>query len=279
MLLVNGVKLSFQNVKNRLCDLSENICELFQVKIRISVMKKLSIILVLFLALGLKAQQDAEINTTCYNKFNANAGADIVSHYIWRGLELNDVPAIQPFISIGYKAFELGFWGSISLAPSVNAFNENDIYLRYHTEQPFGSINLTLTDYFYPYAGLKYFNIKNKNEGAHTVDVNLAYVGPETFSLSLQASSNVYNDTSYSFYVELGYNFSIENTDMAITVGGTKGESSWYSISSTNFQIINFSISASKEIKISPEYSLPINVGFIINPYLEKTYLVLKVSL
>lgn len=242
-------------------------------------MKKLSIILLMFISFNLKAQQDTEINTIGCNKFNANAGADIVSQYIWRGLELNDVPAIQPFMSIGYKAFELGFWGSISLAPSVNAFNENDIYLRYHTEQSFGSINLTLTDYFYPYTGLKYFNFKNKNEGAHTVDVNLAYVGPEIFPLSLQASSNIFNDTSYSFYVELGYNFSMENTDLAIVIGGTKGESLWYSISSTNFQIIYFSISASKEIKISPEYSLPINVGFIINPYLEKTYLVLKVSL
>ena len=41
---------------------------------------------------------------------------DLVSRYIWRGLNVNDQPNIQPSAALGYSGFELGLWGSYGLA-------------------------------------------------------------------------------------------------------------------------------------------------------------------
>ena len=45
------------------------------------------------------------------DKVEASVGADLVSGYIWRGQDLGGV-SIQPSLSVAYKGFSLGAWGS-----------------------------------------------------------------------------------------------------------------------------------------------------------------------
>ncbi len=44
----------------------------------------------------------------------ADLGADLVSGYLWRGQDLGNV-SIQPSVSVSYKGFWVGAWGSVGL--------------------------------------------------------------------------------------------------------------------------------------------------------------------
>jgi hypothetical protein len=124
-----------------------------------------------------------------YNKTNAqiDAGADLVSSYIWRGTTLADGPSIQPWLSYTTGSenisLEIGAWGSYAMFGSNGrfgtAFSEADLY----ATLKLGDISFTITDYFFPFAGLNYFDYKN----AHTLE---ASVGAELGSLSLLATYN-----------------------------------------------------------------------------------------
>ena len=46
------------------------------------------------------------------DKVEAEAGADLVSGYIWRGQDLGNV-SVQPSLSVAYKGFSLSAWGSV----------------------------------------------------------------------------------------------------------------------------------------------------------------------
>ena len=48
------------------------------------------------------------------DKVEASVGADLVSGYIWRGQDLGGV-SIQPSLSVAYKGFSLGAWGSAGI--------------------------------------------------------------------------------------------------------------------------------------------------------------------
>mgnify|MGYP001123775881 CR=1 FL=1 len=48
------------------------------------------------------------------DKVEASVGADLVSGYIWRGQDLGGV-RIQPSLSVAYKGFSLGAWGSAGI--------------------------------------------------------------------------------------------------------------------------------------------------------------------
>ncbi|MBK7629177.1 MAG: hypothetical protein IPJ23_00235 [Ignavibacteriales bacterium] len=52
--------------------------------------------------------------------------ADLVSRYIWRGIDVNDAVNIQPNLSLAVGGFSAGFWGSYSLSnnPIDNTFNQ-----------------------------------------------------------------------------------------------------------------------------------------------------------
>ena len=47
---------------------------------------------------------------------SVSAGADVVSRYIWRGLNVNDAVNIQPALTLSVSGFSFGFWGSYSLS-------------------------------------------------------------------------------------------------------------------------------------------------------------------
>ena len=48
------------------------------------------------------------------DEVEASVGADLVSGYIWRGQDLGGV-SIQPSLSVAYKGFSLGAWGSAGI--------------------------------------------------------------------------------------------------------------------------------------------------------------------
>lgn len=202
-------------------------------------------------------------------------GADFLSRYVWRGLDFGNTFSIQPALALTAGGFEVGFWGSYPLVNSNTQAEEMDLYLSYSISD----FSILLTDYYYPNAGIKYGNYKDKQEGAHVVEVGLSYGGSESFPISLAAFMNVYNDNDNSVYFEVGYSTEVEEVGLDFFVGGTPGgdELVWYGTKELN--LINIGATASKDIKITDDFSLPVFSSYVLNPNTEVGYVLFGFSL
>jgi hypothetical protein len=215
------------------------------------------------------------------NAVSFEFGMDLVSRYVWRGNDYGNAPAFQPYASVALAGFEFGVWGSFAFGTPAGAppYTENELYLEYTTTTPAGPLTATLSDYYYPSNGLKFFNYRGNNEGAHTLELSFNYGGTSEYPLSVLAAVNVYNDTSNSVYLEAGYSFEVEEVSVKAFVGGTKGESAWYEVADKGFRLINVGLTLSRNIPISTSFSLPVSITVGLNPYAEQSILVFKISL
>ena len=122
----------------------------------------------------------------------ASAGADFVTRYIWRGLELGNAFSIQPSLGMSFANFDLGFWGSYQLINTDEGTEEMDFYLAYSL----GNFTVLVTDYYFPTEGLRYGSYDEP--GVHTIEVGLSYGGSDSFPFSASAFVIVYNDDDNS---------------------------------------------------------------------------------
>jgi hypothetical protein len=224
---------------------------------------------------------------------NFSIGADLVSRYIWRGLDLGgSSPHIQPSIeyAFGESGLAIGAWGSQSLG-GITTGAEADLYLTYSFADMF---TVGLTDYFFPsdhaFSYDRYFNYKKETTG-HTFEVMAGFDGTESFPISIMFAMNVYGadgtdengDPYYAKYLELGYSKTVGETDISVFVGAALddpkeelGASGWYGNSAG---IINLGTTVSKSLKISDSFSLPVSTSLIFNPEAENIYIVFAISL
>ena len=124
----------------------------------------------------------------------------------------------------------------------------------------------------------------------------LQYSGTEKFPISLLASVMVYGadkkitstdaagnvilstDNNYSLYFEVGYSHTMSNdVSLDLFAGVVPVESYYYGV--TDFSLINLGLKASKSIKITDDFSLPINLSIITNPDSENVFFVFGISL
>jgi hypothetical protein len=248
-------------------------------------MKRIQTVFILIMLIGV-------INVPIQAKdFSVDAGGDLVSLYVWRGLNVNDQPNIQPYISIKYSGLQFGFWGSYGLT-HLNSNDEHyateqeiDTWLSYSSElSSTVCITALLTDYYYPNAGIRIGNFNNYNNengtGAHTVEVGLTLSGPESFPLSLSGYINIYNDKGNNAYFQADYSTSIHDIDIGFFAGaaaGSKDTPDYYGTDKSNF--INVGIKVSKSVTITDSFSLPVYCSYILNSNSETAFLVFGISL
>ncbi len=238
----------------------------------------------LFFFLAIFSQLNAQ-------SLSLNANADFVSRYIWRGLNVNDQPNIQPSITFEYSGLGFGFWGSYGLTHQnssdeyYSTSQEIDTWLSY-SFSPASVINLSIiaTDYYYPNGGIRIGSFNNfdnvKGAGAHTVEAGVTVAGSETFPLSLSGYVNVYNDKGKNIYFQVDYSTTIQEVDFGAFVGaaaGSKDNPGYYG--TDKFNLIDIGLKASKQIKISEDFSLPVSCSYVLNPQAEISYLVFVLSL
>lgn len=201
-------------------------------------------------------------------------GTDIVSNYVWRGVQ-QDVnpkgsPNIQPYVSFTAGKLTVGSWGSYSILGSVK---EVDLYATFAFSSLF---SLTVTDYNWNFTGGNYFDYDG-----HVFEGSLNYAGVESFPLSVSlntmfagADKKADNSQAFSTYFELGYPIA---SNAKLMLGGVTGESQ--NLGTTGFGITNVSLKLSKALEITDKFSLPVYglVGF--NPTKKDAFLVLGVTL
>jgi hypothetical protein len=233
-------------------------------------MKKNSLIIALatfFILLG---------SSSLFAQAQINLGADLVSRYLWRGADFGQSPSIQPTLAVQFEGLEFGAWGAYQLGrdSSLPMADELDLYLTYGFDIGSSTLDLVVTDYYFPNAGVKFGDF-NDSTGAHIIEIG------GSLSLSdfyLSAFINVYNDADNSAYFELGYSTSVQSVDLTIFAGATPGGTGMY-YGTDSFNVINLGITASKEIKITDDFSLPIFGSYILNPNIEMAHIVFGISL
>jgi hypothetical protein len=220
------------------------------------------------------------------NKTNGqdlSVGTDIVNRYVWRGSDLGkNSPSIQPTVKLTTAGLTAGFWGAYSFA-NAEALNEIDIYASYSVNiAESGSISLGFTDYTNPNNGTKMGNFNNydneKGAGAHSVELNAGYTGPESFPISISFNAFLYNVKNNPIYFQLGYSTTVKEVGFSAFVGGTPGEDAGY-YGVTNFSIMNVGFTANKSIKVTDSFAIPIFGSVILNPASENLFYVVGISL
>jgi len=228
---------------------------------------------------------------TLAQKLSVNFNADLVSRYIWRGLNVNDQPNIQPAITFKLSDLQFGFWGSYGLSHTNttddlhSTSHEIDSWISY-TFSIDNSVNITaiVTDYYYPAAGIRMGNFNNYDDkngsGAHTIETGVSIAGPESFPFTFSGYLNVYNDAGSNAYFQIDYSTKIDDYGLGFFVGasnGSKDNPAYYG--TEKFNLINVGFKVSKQIKITENFSLPVYCSYILNPEAEISYLIFGISI
>ncbi len=201
-------------------------------------------------------------------------GADIVSRYIWRGTDFGESASIQPYLSFSTGSVEIGSWASYSVSADGANASEHDLYVSISL----GSFSIGFTDYYFPAPNAAgFFNFDSDGEGAHWIEPNIGFEAPGSFPISLYAAMMVHNDPDNSLYLEANLPLSVEGVDAGITAGMVAGESGFYGTEGA--ALVNLGLSASKEIALSEDFSLPVSVAYIVNPAAERAFLVFGVNI
>lgn len=226
-------------------------------------MKKLIVFIAILFSVVTAQAQDVFVN------------ADFVSSYVWRGIDSGNA-CIQPSLGIQWKGLTAYAWGSTEFREKNN---EIDLSLEYE----YKNLTLYANNYFTQTEEepFKYFNYSSHSTG-HTFEIGAGYMLSEKFPLSISwyttFAGNDYRENekrAWSSYCELSYPFNIKNIEMNLEAGFTP----WEGMYANKLNIVNIALSATKEIKITPSFSLPVFGKLIANPYEEQFYFVFGISL
>ena len=234
-------------------------------------MKKIiysALALLLFGAATAKAQDTVE----------TTVGTDFVSSYVWRGLELGDV-SMQPTLGVSYKGLSLSAWGSTGLSNPADT-REFDLTLAY----TIGGFNIGVTDYWFN-AGLDPLNRYFAYAAHCTNHVFEANVGYDFGFASLQWYTNFAGNDgltpagkrAYSSYVEVSVPFVLGGVDWTATAGAVPFATDFYGVE--GFGFVNVALTASKDIRITDSFSIPVFAQVAANPYSRDAFLVFGITL
>ena len=234
-------------------------------------MKKI-VLFAMGMVMGMTAFAQDEIETTI--------SGDIVSSYIWRGQDLGSA-AVQPTLGVGYKGLSLYAWGSYGIADPADT-KEFDLTLGYSV----GGFNIGITDYWFS-VGLdpdaRYF----KYDAHGTNHIFEASIGYDFGVASLQWFTNFAGndgenkdgDRAYSSYFEAAVPFKLANIDWTATAGAVPFSTNYYNGYTNGFAVTNLSLKATKDIKVTDSFSIPVFGELIGNPCTQKAYLAFGFSL
>ena len=234
-------------------------------------MKKLfsiRLLVLLFVASATVYGQEEETD----KRLTVDIGADLVSSYVWRGMYQAGA-SFQPTFSLSTYGFTLGAWGSTDFSAS---YKEIDLYLTYEHK----GFQAGISDYWYSGEGESYFK---HARGAHNLEASLGYTFSKNFPLSLEVNTLFYGDDDkdpeddkqyYSTYISATYPFSVGNIDFEAGLRVTPYKGMY----SDKFDVVVISAKATKKLKFSTNYTLPVFVELIASPAKDNAFLVFGIQ-
>ena len=233
------------------------------------IMKKI-VLMAMMIATGVSATAQDKIETT--------VATDVVSSYIWRGQDLGSA-AVQPTLGVAYKGLSLSAWGSYGLVNTADA-KEFDLTLAY----TLGGLNIGVSDYWFN-TGLDPENRYFKYDAHGTNHVFEANIGYDFGFASLQWFTNFAGNDgvnkdgkrAYSSYAEVNVPFKLATVDWTATAGAVPFATDFYG--TTGFAVTNLALKATKDIKVTDSFSIPVFGQVVGNPCSQKAYLVFGFTL
>ncbi|MDE6646218.1 MAG: hypothetical protein K2K03_00040 [Prevotella sp.] len=217
-------------------------------------------------------------STEAQEKIETTISSDFVNEYIWRGQKLGDA-AVQPTLGVSYKGLSLTAWGSYGLTTPDDT-KEFDLTLGY----TIGGLSIGITDYWFS-TGLdpegRYFKYDTHGTN-HVFEANIGYdFGPVALqwytNFAGNDGTNKDGKRAYSSYVEATIPFSLASIDWTATAGAVPFATTSYGTS--GFAVTNLSLRATKDIRVTDSFSIPIFGQVVANPCSQKAYLVLGFTL
>lgn len=220
------------------------------------------------------------------DKVEGTIGADVVTQYYWRGQDLGDV-SLQPTLGVAWKGLSLSAWGNVGLSDNDDT-KEFDLTLAY----TLGGFHVGVTDYWFNkgannFSGEDIEDAQYFKYGAHSTthvyEANLGYdFGPVAFNWYTNIAGNDgvndSGDRAYSSYMELSAPFKLASLDWTATVGAVPYATSFYA-DANGFAVTHVGLKATKDIKITDSFSIPVFAQVAANPSNEKAYFVLGFTL
>ena len=233
-------------------------------------MKKILIITAILSAVAVTAKAQDTLETTI--------GTDVVSQYVWRGQDLGGV-SVQPTLGLSYKGLSLSAWGSAGLSNPADT-REFDLTLAY----TIGGFNIGVTDYWFN-AGLDPLNRYFAYAADCTNHVFEANIGYDFGFASLQWYTNFAGNDgltpaekrAYSSYVEVNVPFVLGGVDWTATAGAVPFATDFYGVE--GFGVVNVALTASKDIRITDSFSIPVFAQVAANPYSKNAFFVFGITL
>ena len=220
----------------------------------------------------------AAVTAKAQDTLETSIGTDLVSQYVWRGQDLGGV-SVQPTLGLSYKGLSLSAWGSAGLSNPADT-REFDLTLAY----TIGGFNIGVTDYWFN-AGLDPLNRYFAYAADCTNHVFEANVGYDFGFASLQwYTTFVGNDgltpdekRAYSSYVEVNVPFVLGGVDWTATAGAVPFATDFYGVE--GFGVVNVALTASKDIRITDSFSIPVFAQVAANPYSKNAFFVFGITL
>lgn len=233
-------------------------------------MKKVKTLIVALLAMATATTANAQDNV------EVEIAADIVSEYHWRGQELGEA-AIQPTLGVAYKGLSLTAWGSAPLKGNDET-KEFDLTLAYST----GGLNVGITDYFSVQGSPRYFEYA-AHKTHHVFEANIGYdFGPVNLQwyTNFAGADGINKDgkRAYSSFVEAKAPFALGGLDWEASIGAVPFATSFYE-KANGFAVTDISLQATKDIKITDSFSVPVFAAIHTNPSTEKAAFVVGFTL
>ncbi len=218
--------------------------------------------------------------------------ADVVSSYVWRGMYESGL-SVQPTLSAATGNFSLTAWGSVDI--SGKGYKETDFTFAYTIKRA----TLSLTDYWWGGESGIYNSRKDGNNNYfqfnnhctdHILEAGISYQLPlQKCPLSLswytmfwgndkKSNSNSATVNAYSSYAEISAPFEVQNTSLLFSLGFSPFESP-SNYKNAGFAVTNISMRASRNIRITDKYSLPIFAQLVLNPNREDVHFVFGITL
>lgn len=209
------------------------------------------------------------------DKIEGGLTVDIVSSYIWRGQQLGHV-SIQPELSVGWKGLSLSAWGNVGLS-NYKDLREIDLTLSYES----GGFSVGIVDYWNDGNDPRYFYY-DKNTTGHSFEGYVGYdFGPVGISWQTFFAGNDFQEGSgrraWSSYFQVAAPFRLITCRWKATAGLVPWACDYYDTS--GFSVTNLSLRATKDIKITKSFSLPLFAQIVANPASQKLYFVAGLTL
>lgn len=201
--------------------------------------------------------------------------ADVVSSYVWRGIYQTGF-SIQPALTMTYGGFSLGAWGSTDLsnAGDETRSKEFDLTVGYGTS----GFGISVTDYWWSGEGARYGRYATDHYFEGTVSYDFGEKCPLNLAwhtMFAGGDKDEDGDRQYSSYAELGTHFNL----MGVEISPGIGISPWKGLYSDGFGLNEISVKATKQIKVSDSFSLPLYAKVIAAPEHDNVFLVLGATL